>query len=95
MVPDRGERDGNVWHIFPVRSDRRDALQEYLASNGVQTLIHYPVPPHRQGCYRQWQGLRLPVTERIHATELSLPISPAMSEADAHRVAALINAWAG
>lgn len=95
MLPDRGERDGNVWHIFPVRCDRRDALQEYLAANGVQTLIHYPVPPHRQECYSQWREMKLPVTERIHATELSLPISPAMTEADAHRVAALINAWAG
>lgn len=90
-LPDRGEPGGNVYHIFPVRCGRRDELQRYLADNGVQTLIHYPIPPHRQECYREWSGLSLPVTEAIHATELSLPISPAMSHSDVRLVIDLLN----
>lgn len=90
-LPDRGESEGNVYHIFPIRSGRRDELQRYLADNGVQTLIHYPIPPHRQECYREWAGQSLPITEEIHATELSLPMSPAMTDADAEYVISLIN----
>lgn len=92
-LPDRGEPDGNVYHIFPIRCDRRDELQRYLADNGVQTLIHYPIPPHRQECYSGWSSLSLPVTESIHATELSLPMSPVLSDADVQLVIDLLNTF--
>lgn len=77
----------SVFHIFPIFTDRRDALQRYLHSEGVETNIHYPIPPHRQRCFPQFNHLVLPVTERLAATELSLPISPALSPSDARFVA--------
>lgn len=83
----------NVYHIFPVLTDHRDSLQSYLKKNGVQTLIHYPVPPHRQECYKDRASLSLPVTESIHDRELSLPISPVMTAGEARRVVDLINSF--
>jgi dTDP-4-amino-4,6-dideoxygalactose transaminase len=81
----------NVYHIYPVLCQHRDALQEYLTQHDIQTLIHYPIPPHQQECYRQWKHLSLPVTEQIHCQELSLPISPVMTPADARRVVEVVN----
>lgn len=81
----------NVFHLFPVLADNRDGLQKYLADKGVQTLIHYPIPPHKQKCYREWNGLSLPVTESISRRELSLPISPVMTDEEVSTVIDLIN----
>lgn len=83
----------NVWHIFPIFSTRRDELQRYLQENGVQTLIHYPIPPHHQKAYRSWAGYSLPITEKIHSTELSLPISPVLTDAEASEIIRLLNAF--
>ncbi len=91
--PDKKAPVDNVYHIFPVLTDHRDSLQSYLKKNGVQTLIHYPVPPHRQECYKDWASLSLPVTESIHDRELSLPISPVMTAEEARRVVDLINSF--
>ncbi|MDX9907176.1 MAG: DegT/DnrJ/EryC1/StrS family aminotransferase [Bacteroidales bacterium] len=66
----------HVWHLYVVRCTHRDKLQTYLAEKGIQTLIHYPVPPHQQKAYRDWNHLSFPVTEKIHAEALSLPLSP-------------------
>lgn len=85
--------DSNVVHIFPIFTTERDRLKKYLDDNGVQTLIHYPIPPHKQKCYSQWSDLQLPVTEQIHNQELSLPISPVMSRDEAMRVIELLNSW--
>lgn len=92
-IPATSDMDSNVFHIFPVLTDRRDELQKYLNDNGVQTLIHYPVPPHRQECYKHWADRSLPITESIHRRELSLPISPVMTDEEAGRVVHLINEW--
>lgn len=92
-VPRTPDMRNNVYHLFPILTERRDELQQYLKENGVETLIHYPIPPHRQECYRDLATLPLPVTERLHARELSLPISPVMGEEEARRVVALINAF--
>ena len=81
----------NVYHLFPVFSAERDALQAYLWEHGVQTLIHYPVPPHRQACYAEWHSLSLPVTERLSHEELSLPISPVMTDDEVGEVIRLVN----
>jgi len=86
-------RGNSVWHIFPVLCERRDALRRYLADNGVMTEVHYPIPPHRQRCYCQWNNLSLPITERIHQQELSLPCHPAMTQEEANRVVSLLNAF--
>ena len=89
-----GDRQrSNVWHVFPVRTERRDAFQAHLTEKGVQTVIHYPIPPHRQPAYTEWHGLSLPVTEEIHETIISLPISPVMTEAEVSEVVAAVNAW--
>lgn len=81
----------NVFHLFPVLCERRDELQAYLQENGVQTIIHYPIPPHKQACYKEWNDVSLPITEAIHARELSLPIGPAISIEDADKVVEIIN----
>ena len=83
--------DSNVFHIVPILCPRRDDLQKYLADNGVQTIIHYPIPPHRQECYKEWNSLSFPVTEKIHREELSLPISQVISDEEVEKVIALIN----
>ena len=83
----------NVYHIFPVFCKRRDELQAYLTENGMQTLIHYPIPPHKQRCYSEWNGMELPITEKIHREELSLPISPVLTMEEAKQVVELLNAW--
>lgn len=83
----------SVWHIFPVLTDHRDALQQYLAEEGVETQIHYPIPPHRQRCYAAWNDCSYPVTERIHQQELSIPCHPAMTDADAEKVVRVLNSF--
>ena len=83
----------SVFHVFPIFTDGRDDLQCYLLSEGVETNIHYPIPPHRQRCFPQFNHLVLPVTERLAATELSLPISPALSPSDARIVAEKVLKW--
>ncbi len=81
----------DIYHIFALRSTRRDELQAHLAARGVQTLIHYPIPPHRQECYAEWNHLSLPVTGLIHATELSLPMSPELTRGEAREVVRAVN----
>ncbi len=83
----------SVCHIFPVFSERRDELQSYLAEHGVETVIHYPIPPHRQRCYAEWNHLSLPVTELLSCEELSIPCHQAMTDDEALYIAALINAF--
>ena len=82
-----------VYHIFPVFSPQRDRLQKYLADNGVETQIHYPVPPHKQKCYKEWRPLSLPITELIHAQELSIPCHPAMTDDEVTQIIDLLNAF--
>lgn len=83
-------RDG-VHHIFPVLSAQRDKLQEYLKGQGIQTVIHYPIPPHKQDCYREWNNLSFPITEKIHREELSLPLNQAMTDSEVEYVVDTIN----
>ena len=85
----------NVWHVFPARVDRRDEFRAYLTGKGVETAIHYPIPPHRQPAYSEWHGLKLPITEKIHDTVISLPISPVMTEDEVGAVIAAVNGWTG
>ena len=85
--------DAHVFHIFTIRCKRRDELQKFLSDNGVQTIIHYPIPPHKQECYKEWNHLLFPITEQIHNEELSLPMSSVMTEEDVKRVVDLLNCW--
>lgn len=90
-LPELTEPEANVFHLFPVLSPLRDKLQKHLEANGIGTLIHYPIPPHRQKCYAGWNDLTLPVTEQIADRELSLPMSPVMTDRDAVTVTEVIN----
>lgn len=92
MIPSKlySPKESNVVHIFPILSSRRDELQQYLKENGVGTMIHYPIPPHQQKCYVEWNHLHLPITEKIHQQELSLPCNQSMTEEDVERIAELI-----
>lgn len=83
----------SVHHIFPVLCDQRDHLQRYLAEQDIQTIIHYPIPPHRQQCYSEFSKLSLPITERIHNTELSIPLNQAMTDADVEQVINVLNGF--
>ena len=89
-IPTALNRD-NVYHIFPILCTERDRLQEYLKENGVQTMIHYPIPPHKQKAYKEWNALSFPITERIHREELSIPCNQTMSLGDAEQIATLLN----
>ena len=92
-LPNRLPDVHNVYHIFPVLCERRDELQAYLTEHGIQTLIHYPIPPHKQECYREYNHLSLPITEQIHQQELSLPISPVMTMDEARQVVDVVNSF--
>lgn len=90
-LPVRLPDENNVYHLFPIFCIKRNELQNHLTANGVQTLIHYPIPPHKQECYKNWSNMVLPITEKIHREELSLPISPVIEMKDVKRVVELIN----
>ena len=81
----------SIFHIFPILCKDRDKLQQYLASKGIETLIHYPIPPHKQECYKEWNYLSLPVTELIHKQELSLPCNQTMTDEEAEYIADTVN----
>lgn len=81
----------HVWHLFVIRTESREKLQNYLIENGVQTLIHYPIPPHKQEAYKEWNDLSFPITEKIHEEVLSMPISPVMTDEDVAGIIQVIN----
>ncbi|WP_300673881.1 DegT/DnrJ/EryC1/StrS family aminotransferase [Soonwooa sp.] len=81
----------HVWHVFVIRSTKRDQLQKYLADNNIQTLIHYPIPPHKQEAYKEWNDMSFPISEKIHEEVLSLPISPVMTEEEIKELIKVIN----
>lgn len=92
-LPQINDWDGHVFHIFTIFSDDRDSLQKYLTEKGIGTNIHYPIPPHKQECYKEWNDLSLPVTEKIHETELSIPMSPCLTDEEVQYVIDALNAW--
>lgn len=92
-LPRIEREEEHVWHLFVIRSIHRDALQRHLQALGIQCQVHYPVPPHRQPSYATLRHAELPLTERLHAEVLSLPISPAMQESTVERVIAACNAF--
>jgi dTDP-4-amino-4,6-dideoxygalactose transaminase len=93
ILPTVPDFDAHVFHLFVVRTDNRDEFQKYLTENGVGTLIHYPIPPHRQKAFEQLNHLSFPVTEKIHNTVLSIPISPVMTEEEVQRVVEVVNSY--
>lgn len=93
VLPTCIDEDAHVWHCFVIRSQHRARLQNYLKTQGIETLIHYPIAPHKQRAYSEWNGLSLPITERLHEEVLSLPISPVMDDMAVQYVVECINAF--
>lgn len=83
--------EAHVWHVFVVRCEQRDTLQIHLKDQGIQTLIHYPIPPHKQQAYKEWNNLSYPVSEQIHSEVLSLPMGPTLAMQDVEQIISAIN----
>jgi len=80
VLPKVSSQSAHVWHLFVLRTDKRNDFQKYLEVNGVQTVIHYPKPPHKQNAYKDWNNLSFPITEEIHETIISIPIDISMED---------------
>lgn len=93
ILPTVFHQQEHVWHLFVVRTKDRDDLQHYLSENNVQTVIHYPIPPHKQEAYLELNALSYPISELIHSTVLSLPISPVMSKEEVDRIVEILNEY--
>ena len=92
-LPQRLPDENNVYHQFPVFCEFRDSLQSYLKEKHIQTLIHYPIPPHKQECYKNWNDRVFPITERIHSQELSIPMNQVISTDEASYVVNILNSF--
>jgi len=91
ILPTVEDESTHVWHLFVIRSPRRDELQKYLAENGIGTQIHYPIPPHKQAAYAEWNHLSYPIAERLSREVLGLPMSPVLTMEEMEYVVARIN----
>jgi dTDP-4-amino-4,6-dideoxygalactose transaminase len=91
ILPQVKESNSHVWHLFVVRTKNRNLLQKYLNDSGIQTLIHYPIPPHKQLAYKEWNMISFPITELIHDEILSLPISPVMKKDEIEFIVTTLN----
>ena len=83
----------NVYHIYPIRTPERDHLREYLSAAGIETGVHYPIPPHKQQAYSEWNDRTYRISERIHREILSLPMSPVMRDDEVARVIEVLNGY--
>ena len=93
ILPNTYDETAHVWHIFAIRTQNRNKLQQYLENNNIQTNIHYPTPPHKQGAYKEYNDMNLPITEKIHNEVISLPISPVMTDEEVFKVIEVINKY--
>ncbi len=87
------EPSQNVWHVYPIRTPERNHLREYLSREGIETMVHYPLPPHKQQAYAEWNERTYRISERIHREILSLPMSPVMSDDEVRRVVDVLNSY--
>lgn len=93
VLPHVENEEEHVWHIFPILTKEREKLQQYLYKNNIQTMVHYPIPPHKQKAYKELNNLSFPITERIHKEVLSIPISPVMEKNEVEKVVEVINKY--
>ncbi|MDO6801294.1 DegT/DnrJ/EryC1/StrS family aminotransferase [Wenyingzhuangia sp. 1_MG-2023] len=93
VLPTYHKSKNHVFHLFVILCEKRDELQVYLDRNGIQTMIHYPLSPHQQEAYAEWNELSFPITEKIHEEALSLPISPVLTTKEVDLIIEKINAW--
>lgn len=92
-LPNVNDWNAHVFHLFPILCEQRDMLQKHLKENEIESLIHYPIPPHKQKAYKDWNSMSFPITEKIHAEELSLPISQIITDKEIERVANAVNSF--
>tara|TARA_B100001057_G_C22868977_1_gene957869 strand:+ start:259 stop:1350 length:1092 start_codon:yes stop_codon:yes gene_type:complete len=83
----------HVWHLFVIRTYDRDALKKYLESFNIQTIVHYPIPPHKQSAYKEYNKLSFPITEKLSNDVLSLPMDPTLTKSDLNKVVSVINKY--
>jgi len=93
ILPEVLNEEGHVWHLFVIRISNREELQNYLTDNGIQTLIHYPIPPHKQNAYKEYNDLSFPITENIHRNVLSIPIGPIMDQEEVINIVKILNEY--
>lgn len=93
ILPKAGKTASHVWHLFVIRTKNRDHFHRYLLTNGIDSVIHYPVPPHQQEAFKEWPKRTYPITEEIHHTVNSLPLHPAMTKKEVSRVIEVCNAY--
>ena len=92
-LPQIGNREEHVFHVYPIFCKQRELLQQHLLKNGIETIIHYPIAPHKQQALKEFKHLELPITERIHSQELSLPCHQAMSNDEVQKVIEAVNSF--
>ena len=83
--------NNHVFHLFVIRTNKRDELKQYLLDNGIQTMIHYPIPPHKQKAFSDWNHMSFPITEKIHNEVLSLPMSPVLNKEEVNFIISILN----
>lgn len=93
VLPNWDFTDNHVFHLFVIRTQNRDELQNYLLQNEIETMIHYPIAPHKQKAFMEWNSLSFPITEKIHNEVLSLPMSPVMTNDEVTKVIEKLNQW--
>ncbi len=91
ILPEYPFEEEHVWHLFVIRTANREKFNSYLSNSGIETLIHYPIPPHKQDCYQEFSYYNLPITEMLHNEVLSLPISPCLQLSDVEEICKIIN----
>jgi dTDP-4-amino-4,6-dideoxygalactose transaminase len=92
-LPIVADFNAHVWHLFVIKTNQRAPLDKYLSDNGVQSLIHYPIPPHQQDAYQEWKGMSFPISEKIHGQVLSIPISSVMRFEQVLKVIHILNSF--
>ena len=93
VLPECEDIDGHVFHLFVIRSANRDDLKAYLLSQGIETLIHYPIPVHQQGAYKELNNLKLSITEKIHDEVLSIPMHPLLEQSQIDNIVRALNRY--
>ena len=95
VLPKTYKEKSHVWHVFVIRCKQRDKLNEYLNKNNIQIVIHYPIAPHKQIAYKEYNNLSFPITEMIHNEVISLPISPTMTKKEIKKIVEAVNNFKG
>ena len=91
ILPNVIEEEGHVWHLFVIRTKNREKLQNYLINKGIQTIIHYPIPPHKQKAYKEWNNETYIISEKLHNEIISIPISSVIEKKEYVRVVEVLN----